>query len=373
MLKRVPKFFRIAASRRCHTSGIAEENVNPEPSKGRVKDHWLFASPQYRGINEFVKDIHNLVVFNNKNVLALKKPAGLSCFKPKNEVVRYYNAAEFSFSLNDTLPGVKEMFGLEYLEIPVNLNSPYSGVVLLAKSPDVYKRLRNFYSISIKAQKLFVYKFWVITVGIPIPSAIEERVGVRRAEVEDHVVSVVLDNVSKQVLKIGGGIRPFINMKTLSSNDESGCALIEIQTTAFHWDVLEAYMSSRLTCILGDHKYAPRVTTVLGEPVMKSYQKSPPETQELPKQVLSRLKVRPDLQSDVPLHVHLQQQILPRLKMPGRHYPQRIIEAEPPGIFRCTAQALGLSIPEIKWTPPHIFKPVNKQVDTADPAINIVT
>lgn len=113
---------------------------------------------------------------------------------------------------------------------------------------------------------------------------------------------------------------------------------------------------------LGDHKYASRVGTVLGQPFLLPPQETPtPRTQvssamegnccpmlcfpkkNYPPQVLdaelmSRLQLSPHHR--LPLHLHLQQLVL----------PHTVLSAPPPPHFLCTLRLLGLPSPPL---PPH--------------------
>ncbi|OXB78682.1 UNVERIFIED_CONTAM: hypothetical protein H355_002647, partial [Colinus virginianus] len=99
---------------------------------------------------------------------------------------------------------------------------------------------------------------------------------------------------------------------------------------------LQVHLTLLLCPALGDHQHASRVGTVLGEPFLLPPQETPtPHTQVLDAELMSRLQLSPHHR--LPLHLHLQQLVL----------PHTVLCAPPPPHFLRTLRLLGLPPPPL--------------------------
>ncbi|XP_065701736.1 mitochondrial mRNA pseudouridine synthase RPUSD3 isoform X6 [Patagioenas fasciata] len=91
-----------------------------------------------------------------------------------------------------------------------------------------------------------------------------------------------------------------------------GCALLQLQPRTAFPEQLPVHLTLLLCPALGDHEHSSRVGRVLGVPFLLPPEAAPTRTQVLDEELLSRLGLSPQQLRRLPLHLHLQQLMLPR-------------------------------------------------------------
>ncbi|NXS13526.1 RUSD3 synthase, partial [Neodrepanis coruscans] len=90
-----------------------------------------------------------------------------------------------------------------------------------------------------------------------------------------------------------------------------GCALLQLQPKTAFPEQLQVHLTLLLCPALGDHKHSSRVGRVLGVPFLLTPEAALTRTQVLDKELLSRLGLSPQQLHHLPLHIHLQELMLP--------------------------------------------------------------
>ncbi|NXS24232.1 RUSD3 synthase, partial [Mystacornis crossleyi] len=90
-----------------------------------------------------------------------------------------------------------------------------------------------------------------------------------------------------------------------------GCALLQLQPRTAFPEQLQVHLTLLLCPALGDHEHSSCVGKVLGVPFFLTPKTAPTRTQVLDKELLSQLGLSPQQLHHLPLHIHLQELVLP--------------------------------------------------------------
>ncbi|NWS48833.1 RUSD3 synthase, partial [Probosciger aterrimus] len=90
-----------------------------------------------------------------------------------------------------------------------------------------------------------------------------------------------------------------------------GCALLQLQPKTAFPEQLSVHLTLLLCPALGDHQHSSRVGRVLGVPFLLPPESVPSRTQVLDEALLQRLGLSPQQLRHLPLHIHLQELVLP--------------------------------------------------------------
>ncbi|KAG7244434.1 hypothetical protein INR49_029878 [Caranx melampygus] len=149
--------------------------------------------------NVLAKHLHRSVLYQDKRVVVINKPYGVP--------VR----------------------GLILRCSPVWAGEEATGVLLLARSEETVEHILNLHR-----NNQVHRKFWVVTVGVPVPS--------------EGVVDIPI--IEREVTGLS-----HTTIRVLDSS--SGCSLVELQPLTGVKHQMRVHMSLALACpILGDHKYS---------------------------------------------------------------------------------------------------------------------
>ncbi|XP_040538329.1 mitochondrial mRNA pseudouridine synthase RPUSD3 [Gallus gallus] len=266
------------------------------------------------------------VVHREGALLALSKPADLPVLGRPGEL-----------SLTALLPALRRRLGLPAeLHVVKAPARECSGLVLLSACPRVTEQLqRSFTAARRRAQ--FPATYSAVTVGIPAEAEGEISVGLCWQQKGDAAAVVAVPSPGRRSVARGEVKCTLTRYRLLGA--AGGCALLQLQPRTAFPEQLQVHLTLLLCPALGDHRHASRVGTVLGEPFLLPPQETPtPRTQVLDAELMSRLQLSPHHR--LPLHLHLQQLVL----------PHTVLSAPPPPHFLRTLRLLGLPSPPL---PPH--------------------
>ncbi|KAM4613386.1 pseudouridylate synthase RPUSD4, mitochondrial [Polymixia lowei] len=244
--------------------------------------------------NVLAKHLYKTLLFQNQDVVVINKPYGVPVQDGSGVT-----------SISSVLPVlIKMMDGMKSKSILhpcLGLEKEMTGTLLLARSEEVVDHILNLHrNHQVKR------KYWVITVGVPVPSEGVIDIPIIEREVtgpQPHFKMALspvyrMNDTGEGVTRIRahrqahGAVTKY---RVLDSS--SGCSLVEIQPLTGGKHQIRVHMASALSCpILGDHKYS-------------HWGKLAP--QKLSERVLGRLGLEQSKTRYLPLHLHARQLTLP--------------------------------------------------------------
>ncbi|XP_049589559.1 pseudouridylate synthase RPUSD4, mitochondrial [Syngnathus scovelli] len=307
----------------------AEPNVSPQQK--RVMDLKRF-SMQLQNVhpNVLAKHLSQGVLYQDQNVVIINKPYGVP--------VRDSSGGT---SITSVLPVLSKMMESRKVKcksqlLPcLSLEKEMTGALLLARSEDAAEHV-----LKLNKSNEVHRKYWVVTVGVPVPSEgmidipiIEREVTGSQPHYKMALSPVYRMNDSGSGLTKVRANRQSLpavtKYKVLDSN--AGCSLVELQPLTGVKHQMRVHMASALTClILGDHKYS-------------HWSKLAP--QKLPEHVLGKLGLEQSKIRHLPLHLHARQLTLPEV---GHGIIS--VQCPMPKFFTQTLQRLNLTFPKEKDT-----------------------
>nr|XP_044989314.1 mitochondrial mRNA pseudouridine synthase RPUSD3 [Jaculus jaculus] len=311
-----------------------------QPFPGRLRTETL-------GREELVDALRAAVVDREGPLLTLNKPQGLPVTGKPGEL-----------TLLSVLPQLSQSLGLRERELQV-VRAPEkeaSGLVLLSSCPQTASHLQKFFSHSRRAQRPTA-TYCAVTYGIPAPR--EGKISVAlKLECLNGInlqqdVWVALPGVdvcswlAPQAVPVESpsrkdtqkGIKKTISHFHVMATGH-GCALVQLQPLTVFPNQLQVHMVLQLCPLLGDHTYAVRMGTVLGQRILLPAESTKPQRQVLDEILLRRLHLTPSQAAQMPLHLHLHCLLLPGTRSRGA---TRELLAPPPPYFSRTLQCLQLS------------------------------
>ncbi|XP_041872179.1 mitochondrial mRNA pseudouridine synthase RPUSD3 isoform X2 [Corvus kubaryi] len=270
------------------------------------------------GPKETLRLLEGSVVHREGAVLALNKPPGLPVLGRPGDL-----------SLDALLPALRQRLGLaaelHVVKAPARV---YSGLVLLSSCYHTTKKLQQFFTNArLRGQYPATYR--AITVGIPAEVEGEIRTGLCWQQHGDRAMVVPVPAPGRRSLARKDVKSTLTRYQVLGT--VGGCALLQLQPKTAFPEQLQVHLTLLLCPALGDHKHSSRVGRVLGVPFLTP-ETTPTHTQVLDEELLSRLGLSPQQLHYLPLHIHLQELVL----------PEGPLCAPPPPHFLHTLRCLGL-------------------------------
>ncbi|XP_039589903.1 mitochondrial mRNA pseudouridine synthase RPUSD3 isoform X1 [Passer montanus] len=271
------------------------------------------------GPKETLKLLEGSVVHREGALLALSKPPGLPVLGRPGDL-----------SLDALLPALRQRLGLSAeLHVVKAPAREYSGLVLLSSCYHTTKKLQQFFTNArVRGQYPATYR--AITVGVPAEVEGEISTGLCWQQQGDRAMVVPVPAPGRRSLarkEVKSTLTRYRVLRALG-----GCALLQLQPRTAFPEQLQVHLTQLLCPALGDHKHSSRVGRVLGEPFFLTLETAPPQTQVLDEELLSRLGLSPRQLHHLPLHIHLQELVL----------PEGPLCAPPPPYFLHTLRCLGL-------------------------------
>ncbi|XP_040059286.1 pseudouridylate synthase RPUSD4, mitochondrial isoform X2 [Gasterosteus aculeatus] len=305
--------------------------AEPPPSRQQKRVTELKRlSLQLQGVhpNVLAKHLHRGVLYHDKDVVVINKPLGVP--------VRDDSGAT---SISSVLPVLSKM--MDGLKIKsdsqlfpcLKLEKETTGAFLLARSEKVVEHILDLHRNN-QVQR----KYWVITVGVPVPAeglidipVIEREVTGPRPHFKMALSPLYrMNDTGDGVTKVRAHRQAHpaaTKYRVLDSS--SGCSLVELQPLTGEKHQMRVHMALALTCpILGDHKYS------------HSNKLAP---QKLPDRVLARLGLEQSKIRHLPLHVHAR-----HLMLSGPSGADIRVSCALPKYFLQTLNQLQLTLPDGK-------------------------
>lgn len=278
--------------------------------------------------NVLAKHLHRSVLYQDKDVVVINKPYGVP--------VRDDSGGT---SISSVLPILSKMMdGMKIksdsqLFLCLGLEKEMTGALLLARREEVLERIVDLHRNG-QVQR----KYWVITVGVPVPSegVIDIPIIEREVTGSQPHYKMALSPLFKMNDAGDGMTKVRAHRQAHSAatkyrvlDSSSGCSLVELQPFTAVKHQLRVHMAFALTCpVLGDHKYS-------------HWSKLAP--QKLPERVLGKLGLEQSKIRHLPLHLLARQ-----LTLPGPSRDDIIVSCPPPKYFTQTLHRLQLSLPDRK-------------------------
>ncbi|KAM6981272.1 pseudouridylate synthase RPUSD4, mitochondrial [Aplochiton taeniatus] len=216
----------------------------------------------------------------------------------------------------------------------LGLEKDTTGTLLLARTEEVQEYIKDLYKTHQVERK-----YWVVTLGVPVPSEgiIDIPVIEREVPGSQPHFKMALSPAYRVSDDREGVIRVRNHRQALSAvtkyrvlESSNGCSLVEVQPITGVKHQLRVHMALALACpILGDHKYS-------------HWSKLAP--QRLPENVLQNLGLEQSKARYLPLHLHARQLTLTEFK--GQ--TDITVSSPLPRFFIRTLQQLQLTLPHKK-------------------------
>ncbi|NXP64990.1 RUSD3 synthase, partial [Chloropsis cyanopogon] len=254
-------------------------------------------------------------------LLALSKPPGLPIVGRPGDL-----------SLDALLPALRRRLGLAAeLHVVKAPAREYSGLVLLSSCYHTTKKLQEFFTTA-RWRGQYPATYRAITVGVPAEVEGEISTGLCWQQQGDRAMvrgcrwaggtggsPGSAEGCALQVVPVPAPGRRSLARKDVKStltryrvlSAVGGCALLQLQPKTAFPEQLQVHLTLLLCPALGDHKHSARVGRVLGVPFLLSPESAPSRTQVLDEELLSRLGLSPRQLHHLPLHIHLQELLLP--------------------------------------------------------------
>ncbi|GAB0194490.1 mitochondrial mRNA pseudouridine synthase RPUSD3 [Grus japonensis] len=259
------------------------------------------------------------VVHREGALLALSKPPGLPVLGRPGEL-----------SLVMLLPALRRRLGLTAeLHVVKAPARECSGLVLLSSCHRTTEQLQQFFTDT-RRRDQYPVTYRAVTVGVPAEAEGEIRTGLCWQQQGDTTVVVPVPVPGRRSLARKEVKSTVTRYRVLGA--ARGCALLQLQPRTAFPEQLPVHLTLLLCPALGDHEHASRVGRVLGVPFLLPPEAAPTRTQVLDEELLRRLGLSPQQLRRLPLHLHLQQLVL----------PQGLLCTPPPPPFLRTLRLLGL-------------------------------
>ncbi|NXH11798.1 RUSD3 synthase, partial [Bucco capensis] len=231
-------------------------------------------------------------------LLALSKPSGLPILGHSGEL-----------SLSVLLPSLRQRLGLPAeLHVVKAPARECSGLVLLSSCHHATKQIQQFFS-GARRKGQYPATYCAVTVGVPTEAEGEIRTGLRWQRQGDTAMVVPVPVPGHRSLARKEVKSTLTRYRVLGA--AGGCALLQLQPRTAFPEQLLVHLTLLLCPALGDHQHSSRVGRVLGMPFLLPPEAAPTRTQVLDEELLARLGLSPQQLRHLPLHLHLQQLVLP--------------------------------------------------------------
>ncbi|NXI40381.1 RUSD3 synthase, partial [Galbula dea] len=231
-------------------------------------------------------------------LLALSKPPGLPILGQSGEL-----------SLSVLLPSLRRSLGLPAeLHVVKAPARECSGLVLLSSCHRATKQIQQFFT-NARRKGQYPATYHAVTVGVPAETEGEIRTGLRWQQQGDTTMVVPVPVPGYRSLARKEVKSTLTRYRVLGA--AGGCALLQLQPRTAFPEQLLVHLTLLLCPALGDHHHSSRVGRVLGVPFLLPPEAAPPRTQVLDEELVGRLGLSPQRLCHLPLHLHLQQLVLP--------------------------------------------------------------
>ncbi|KAI1234504.1 hypothetical protein IHE44_0003558, partial [Lamprotornis superbus] len=258
------------------------------------------------GPKETLRLLEGSVVHREGALLALNKPPGLPVLGRPEDL-----------SLHALLPTLRRRLGLaaelHVVKAPARSQAAmshreYSGLVLLSSCYHTTKKLQQFFT-NARWRGQYPATYRAVTVGVPAEVEGDICTGLRWQQQQDRAMVMPVPALGRCSLARKDVKSTLTRYRVLSAME--GCALLQLQPRTAFPEQLQVHLTLLLCPALGDHKYSSLVGRVLGVPFFLTPETAPTRTQVLDKELLSRLGLSPRQLHHLPLHIHLQELVLP--------------------------------------------------------------
>uniref|UniRef100_A0A1A7WMR7 Pseudouridylate synthase RPUSD4, mitochondrial n=1 Tax=Iconisemion striatum TaxID=60296 RepID=A0A1A7WMR7_9TELE len=297
--------------------------------QGRVTELKQF-SLQLQNVhpNVLAKHLRRSVLYQDKDVVLVNKPYGV----PVQEQSGVTSISSVLPVLSKMMDGMKVKSESKLLPC-LSLEKDSTGSLLLARSEEAAEHI-----LKLNRNNQVQRKYWVVTVGVPVPSEGLIDIPVIEKEVtgpQPHFKMAL--SPCFRMNETGDGLtklrrhrqaHPAVT-KYRVLDSSSGCSLVELQPFTGVKHQLRVHLAFALACpILGDHKYS-------------HWSKLAP--QKLPERVLKRLELEQTKIRYLPLHLHARQ-----LQLPGHNKADINVSCPLPKYFLQTLKRIELTFPDDK-------------------------
>lgn len=275
--------------------------------------------------NVLAKHLHKSVLYQDQDIVIISKPYGV----PVKDDSGVTSISSVLPVLSKMMDGVKVKNGTLLLSC-LGLEKETTGALLLARREEVLGHLLNLHR-SNQVQR----KYWVVTVGVPVPSEGVIDIPIIEREVtgsRPHYKMALspqykMNDAGDGMIKVRAHRQAHpaaTKYKVLDSS--SGCSLVELEPLTGVKHQMRVHMAFALTCpILGDHKYS-------------HWSKLAP--QKVPERVLGKLGLEQSKSRHIPLHLLARQ-----LTLPGTNGNEISVSCPLPKYFTQILKQLQLTPP----------------------------
>lgn len=278
--------------------------------------------------NVLAKHLHRGVLYQDKDVVVINKPYGV----PVRDDSGVTSISSVLPILSKMMDGMKIRSNSQLLPC-LGLEKETTGALLLVRREEAAEHILN-----LNRNNQVQRKYWVVTVGVPVPSEGMIDIPIIEREVtgsQPHYKMALsplfkMNDAGDGLTKVRGHRQAqsaVTRYRVLDSS--SGCSLVELQPFTGAKHQMRVHMAFALACpILGDHKYS-------------HWSKLAP--QKLPERVLGNLGLEQSKIRYLPLHLHSRQ-----LTLPGTSQADVSVSCPLPKYFTQTLSRLHLSLPDEK-------------------------
>ncbi|XP_056293082.1 pseudouridylate synthase RPUSD4, mitochondrial-like [Pseudoliparis swirei] len=278
--------------------------------------------------NVLAKHLHRGVLYQDKDVVVINKPYGV----PVRDDSGGTSIASVLPVLSKMMDGMKVKSETQLFPC-LKLEKEITGVFMLARSEKIVEHILN-----LNRNNQVERKYWVITVGVPVPSEgvidipiIEREVTGSRPHYKMALSPLFrMNDAGDGMTKVRAHRQAQPAMtKYRVLDSSSGCSLVELQPFTGGKHQMRVHMALALTCpVLGDHKYS-------------DWNKLAP--QKLPERVLDKLGLEQRKIRYLPLHVLARQ-----MTLLGTNRADISVSCPIPKYFMQTLNRLHLTFPDEK-------------------------
>ncbi|XP_076012599.1 pseudouridylate synthase RPUSD4, mitochondrial [Genypterus blacodes] len=316
------------ASKQEKTQGKASEPAMSAQQK-RVTDLKRFTL-QLQNVhpNVLAKHLHRSTLYQNRDYVVINKPYGVPV-KDDSGATSISSVLPVLCKLMDGMKSRSE----SQLFPCLGLEKETTGTLLLARHEEAVEQILNLCK-----NNQVQTTYWVITVGVPVPSQgvidipiVEKEVPGPRPHYKMALSPVYrMNDTGDGLTKVRAQRQAHpaaTKYRVLDSS--SGCSLVELQPITGVKHQMRVHMALALSCpILGDHKYS-------------NWSKLAP--QKLPDHVLRKLGLEQSKSRHLPLHLHARQ-----LTLQGKSQADFRVSCPLPKYFSQSLSRLLLTLPNEK-------------------------
>ncbi|CAF0787290.1 unnamed protein product [Brachionus calyciflorus] len=298
--------------------------------------HYLIRANPFKTIDSIADFIDkNLYLTSNKDIALLNKPPGF-VLSDKSKDTKYF------------IPVVKETIKQKLkwsnaLRLPF-LTDDQAGIFMFVSNKNTFDLVKKTMKVTFPSQHIPFLKFYGITTFIPGVKKDSQVIHVKYENIHNDLLNFEVLNPSKNEFKTNKVLSYQIEHEIVDVNKDLNVALVRFNTSWHYGDGILYYSIKNLFPILGDHRYSPRVKTILGKPVLVAKQREfKPSTQVLSQNILNCLQINDYLRDVVPLHLQLYQ-----INMEKKFKKQSIVLKQQVPLqdyFKQTLKNLCLNIP----------------------------